>query len=1010
MPSTSGLSIFSEVNSSLNRLFALRSSKDKQAKLEAALDTTNAVLRLFVSEKTRTAGEIVDDHVLQFPSTERQDHWFQKHPWMGDERSAFSVFEGAHVPVEAKFYWLNKRARQYISGAVHFTDNWEDREFTRNEQFRIGLDFFLTPEGESVLLVVSNKGSLRVLELSERLTHTQIDILTKWIDLSGVTSRERIHDVLWSSMKLQSVNNAFYVGIANAFTELQQHLVKSGKPNEPSKLFASRMLGRLIFVWFLRGMGLVSPRFGYFEAELDSLSYYRKRLEPLFFETLNTPISERFGSKSSLGDVDTETPYLNGGLFEPQSDDWYLDENLSLPQGFFIRLFEHFEAFNFTTDESTPEYEQIAVDPEMLGRVFESLLATQLEESGEQARKALGAFYTPREIVAFICRESLRNYASSQLEDSTARAAFDALLDTEDREWARHSSNALRDKVGRHRSQLEAVLKTIKVIDPACGSGAFPMGMLQLLVKMLWRLDPSKSDYQRKLDIIQNSIFGIDRDPMAVEIARLRAWLTLVVEDDAKTDIRPLPNLNFKFVCANSLLPIDDGGNEIAMFHDLEAEGHLAEIRRNYFTATSPDEKVRLKSDYRQTSDSLRGDFSSTRSRQLSTFDPFSYSSPAAFFDPEVMFGVSDGFHLVVGNPPYIDYRKIPADTKSITETYRIARHSKQINLYLYFFELGLKLASRGGVVAYITPQQYLSYPNTKGLRDLISENRLIRLADFARVKVFDASTYTFVTIISKEKSSGSFEYAEYSQTDDLSAPIKRLEFDNPLPEPFDVSDFSYILKKLDSQAQSTLGEISHIFCASSSTSLEVSNDDTSGPRFLEAKEIHQYHVQVGRKFVTRASYSGKSAQKQVGPRIYTSRMTNIIRAAMVDKDDTLGGKVNVVVPVDLESIHSVLALLNSKVANFWIREKFSMQHMQGGALPLNTPELRALPVPMTILNSEDIRKLVETAADSEGDALIKIQEQIDQILFEAFNLTADEVSLIKKRFEEYGVKVKKRD
>ena len=195
-------------------------------------------------------------------------------------------------------------------------------------------------------------------------------------------------------------------------------------------------------------------------------------------QLINLPSEEQ---QSSLFKTDQKTPYLNGGLFEPHENDWFKDDNLTLPEGFFVNLYSHFEEFNFTTDESSPEYEQIAIDPEMLGRVFESLLATQIDETGQQARKAKGAFYTPREIVSYMCKESLRNYLYGiNSEDERYTKAIDDLLDTSDREWAGAGTNSKRDSVPKeYRTQIISALDDVKVLDPACGSGAFPMGMLR---------------------------------------------------------------------------------------------------------------------------------------------------------------------------------------------------------------------------------------------------------------------------------------------------------------------------------------------------------------------------------------------------------------------------------------------------------------------------------------------------------------------------------------------------
>lgn len=863
---------------------------EESANLSAGIAVAIEVLRLLGIREVLAVDSIIDEGLLKLPNSERQDPWFKQHPWMRGERAAFEICDSDELPLQAKFYWLKKKGSAYVAGGVHFTKNWEDHDFTRTGEFKIGIDFFLSPVGNSLLVVLSNRGNLRVLELSSRLTNTQIDVFEKWISLGAVSDRSSLHEGLWESFKLQAVNKKFYDGVSDAFNELFVFLRNQGRDEEAAKLFSSRLLGRLIFIWFLRKKSLISETFGYFEStQVSEPTYYHSKLERLFFATLNTPVNERTALESEL---DLETPYLNGGLFAPHESDWPFDETVSFPNSFFERLFEHFESFNFTTDESTPEYEQVAIDPEMLGRVFESLLASQTAETGEVARKASGAFYTPREIVAFMCKEALRTrLIQPGVEDVRLEKAVSKLLDTSDQDWAIAGTNSIRDIPADVRDDLIKALKSIKVIDPACGSGAFPMGMLQLLVKLLNRLDPAKDQYTRKLEIIENSIFGVDIEPMAVEIARLRAWLTLVVDDQANGYPQPLPNLDFKFVCANSLMTLEKVDDYFDFFHDAVGEAKLTAIRHKYFSVTSREEKGRLRKEYLELAKVSDGEFGSIRSAQLKSFNPFEFSEPADFFDPETMFGVKEGFDIVIGNPPYIDYRKIDGATKKAVANYKVAETSKMINLYLYFFELGFSLIHKDGVLAYITPQQYLSYPNAKSLRDLIRARTLVLLADFARAKVFDAATYTFTTIVASKKTDTDGQYFEFNQVNDLASPMRELRVQNPVAEPLNLSPFEALCSRIEEAGELTLGDVSTIFCASSSTTLEFSDQATSGPKFLAASDIFEWRIREIGKHVLPASYPSTSREKQRVRAVYTSRMTNTIRAAVVEPGEYLGGE-----------------------------------------------------------------------------------------------------------------------
>ena len=529
------------------------------------------------------------------------------------------------------------------------------------------------------------------------------------------------------------------------------------------------------------------------------------------------------------------------------------------------------------------------------------------------------------------------------------------------------------------------------------------MGMLQLLVKLLNRLEPSKDQYSRKLNIIENSIYGVDLEPMAVEISRLRAWLTLVVDEQNSGTAQPLPNLDFKFVCANSLMHLESVDEYFDFFHDSEGEAKLADIRHAYFSATSPSDKNMLKEQYLMLAKSSDGEFGSQRSRQLKSFNPFEFSAAASFFDAETMFGVSEGFDIVIGNPPYIDYRKIDGETKKAVSNYRVSSSSKMINLYLYFFELGFNLLSHDGVLAYITPQQYLSYPNAKGLRDLIRARTLVLLADFARAKVFDAATYTFTTIVSARKSTDSGRYLEFNQVNDLTQPIREISVLNPVAEPLNLSPYESICNDIERAGDCKVGDVSDIFCASSSTTLEFSTLESSGPKFLAASDIFEWRIRDISKRVIESSYPSASLRKQQVQAVYTSRMTNTIRAAVVEAGEYLGGKVNVLLPKPEVSTYLLAAILNSKVINFWYREKFSMQHMQGGALPVNTTDLEIIPLPKNLPLWGKLETLSKKATSEQGN-LPEIREQIDLLVFELFGLSKEVITVIEDRYSQYTV------
>lgn len=695
--------------------------------VDTGIELANQIVSLFGDVHTKSVEDVFESSI-ELPNAERYDSWFQPHPIFKSDRACFDLADSPLL--QAKFYWLKKRSRQIIAGGVHFTPNYEDEEFTHNERYKVGLDFFLSPNGKSLQVVLSNRGNLRIVELAGRLNNTQKEIFEKWLGAGSLNTQEALHTTLWESFKLKSVNQKFYDGVSNSFTELLQHLKSIAKDEEEAKLFASRLLGRLLFCWFLRKKGIIDESVGYFNAQgADATAYYKQSLERLFFLTLNTPIDERdeltkqhqkalfpellVDDQPSLFKTDQKTPYLNGGLFEPHENDWYKDDSLTLPEGFFTNLYEHFEEFNFTTDESSPEYEQIAIDPEMLGRVFESLLATQIDETGQQARKAKGAFYTPREIVSYMCKESLRNYLYNAVNnDEATKESIDSLLDITDSEWAKSKSNTLRDKVKNNRTQIIDALDVVTILDPACGSGAFPMGMLQLMLKTYERLESRFDPYKTKLSVIQNNIFGVDIEPMAVEISRLRAWLSLIVDEDDPRSVDPLPNLDFKFVCANSLVPLD---KEMGLFSDSSLHQKLKDIRTKYFNARKKHTKKALQDEYYKLTSSEQTSLitDDKRTKQLKSFDPFKNSIPAQFYDNDHMFGMEIGFDIVIGNPPY-NAKFTDSEKAYFKQNYESVARGRQDSAAI-FVELAYRIGGAQSINAYIIPYRLYSRARNHG-------------------------------------------------------------------------------------------------------------------------------------------------------------------------------------------------------------------------------------------------------------------------------------------------------
>src|SRR5699024_9034461 len=268
-----------------------------------------------------------DPHPMYTVSTQKLYTWFNEHPDYGSARSAFKHFYARDSIIKSNFYWFSESAtKQKISAATQFLPNWEDSNLTRDSNYKIGIDFFLTHDQKKVLIVVTNNQNLRVLELTDELSNTQKQIFNnslfnipeeKFADNNRETKRI-LHDYIWNALQLKEVNNKFYKGIVQHFETLTNAMINlNDKSEDDAKQFSSRLIGRLLFVWFLRKMDIVNNRFSYFDTERrSSTEYYREELKILFFEILNAPIENR-------KTLDTETPYLNGGLFEVKENDYF---------------------------------------------------------------------------------------------------------------------------------------------------------------------------------------------------------------------------------------------------------------------------------------------------------------------------------------------------------------------------------------------------------------------------------------------------------------------------------------------------------------------------------------------------------------------------------------------------------------------------------------------------------------------------------------------------------------
>lgn len=590
-------------------------------------------------------------------------------------------------------------------------------------------------------------------------------------------------DELINRFSVEVVNKQFYSEIAACFTRLvggqrdgktfnrELNIYGVTDQNKYAE-FAVRLIGRIVFCWFLKekksenGVSLIPETLLNTKDIKIAGNYYHDVLEPLFFELLNTSIPRRKG-KFAQEQFYSQIPYLNGGLFSPHVDDHYkfspeLQSGqygvVTIPNDWFDRFYAVLGQYNFTVDENTSYDIELSIDPEMLGRIFENLLAEINPETGENAKKSTGSFYTPRDIVDYMVDSSILEHLKTKTGISEEKLKALISYGKEDDELISFSET--------EKKAIVNALYSVTVLDPACGSGAFPIGVLQKIVYMLQEIDPDATlwfnkatenvsflirkefekkfnagslDYIRKLTVIQNSIFGIDIQPIAVEIARLRCFLSLVIEekvydDEPNRGINPLPNLDFKFIVANSLIPLESEGTmQMSLFENQEHIKALRDIREEYFNADN-DRRTELKLEFKTLQQDMLLNTIANYQKQaslkyqlLSEWKPFE-SQPTTWFDQEWMFGIKDGFDIVIGNPPYISTKEIPAKDKDMYE--KIYGFSD--DTYNIFTFRGMLLVKDNGTLNYIIPKTFWTTQTKRNMRNMLLSKAIKYIYDTA--------------------------------------------------------------------------------------------------------------------------------------------------------------------------------------------------------------------------------------------------------------------------------------
>ena len=634
------------------------------------------------------------------------------------------------------------------------------------------------------------------------------------------TSSIKLVDVV-DAFSVERLNKEFFAGYKAQYNKFLQQL----SDNKQNRDYVKKLLGRLVFLQFLQKKGWMGASASHsnwkggdknFLSKLVNNHSNDKRLlsdvlEPLFFGILNTKIEERetFFLKNkwniSLLKEFNGIPYLNGGLFDKDRID---ELDIDFPYSYFKDLMEFFSMYNFTIDENDPDDSEVGIDPEMLGHIFENLL---------EDNKDKGAFYTPKEIVQYMCRQSIIQYLKTHEPDEQYIEPIEELI-----------NNGIIMPILQTQSiasRFMQLLKNVKVCDPAIGSGAFPMGILYVLYHAIHHLQSYAEPHgnfdstKTKRNIIQNNIFGVDIEQGAVDIARLRFWLALVVDAN---EPEPLPNLDYKITCGNSQIcryslntPISDVfveynriGKETAKKENKTWNDFTLENYKNLVVGYTEEhiDKNGLKAKINEIKSCFKttlakGDIKKRQSAEKKVYDyeaiplfgeplakedPIGYSKAKSelkklvekekeilnnkkyensfewrFEYPQLLNEDGDfmGFDIIIANPPYIKEGRM---SKTFFEPYKDSPYYKgKMDIWYLFACNGLDLLNSNGILCFIATNNWVTSYGASKLRDkVIKETRICNIVDFGAVMMFEsASIQTMIMMFQKDRISDDYSF-----------------------------------------------------------------------------------------------------------------------------------------------------------------------------------------------------------------------------------------------------------
>lgn len=840
--------------------------------------------------------------------------------------------------------------------------------------------------------------------------------------------------------------------------------------------FAKKLLGQIVFLYFLQKKGWFgvdrdddwgtgSKQFlrELFEGKHGRYqNFFNDILEPLFYEALRI---DRSHDDDYYSRFNCKIPFLNGGLFDPIGNYDWVHTDINLPNDLFSNtrknqegdigdgILDVFDRYNFTVREDEPLEKEVAIDPELLGKAYEKFNAirpdnfdefTKALNSGRKGaenkfNKKFGVYYTPREIVHYMCKQSLINYLATRAEGASLETPI-SKQDIEDlievgEMISEHEATALvkeqninngiqksteytallADSIRQNVKIIDDWLADITVCDPAVGSGAFPVGMMNEIVRArnvlaVFLKNQERNDYEFKRRCIEHSIYGVDIDPGAVEIAKLRLWLSLVVDEEDIKNIKPLPNLDYKIVCGNSLMGVEKNLFNIDKFNRLEI------LKPLFFGETNPTQKQ----EYKKQIDDLISQITNGHKE----FDFGVYFSE--------VFHQKAGFDVVIANPPYIDSENMIANNpelrRVIKSTYSLTRGNWDI--YIAFFEKGFELLGRYGVLSFITPDKWISKPFGDELR-LRKTDNLYSIMKAGRGVFEEVNVDAIVSIFTKHADSQVRIY-EYTDT---AIGQKRIIEKCTLKEPYTYDWFFSghieLLDKIDASKEllSMIGTCENACATSDAYKLKnfieelpsranqdvyykIINTGTIGKYFPKwghremayLGERYLYPVVNKKRFQAafRNSYGEKAAKRKI-----IIKGLNLLDACLDDKAIFIPGKTTLFVTCDdTEALKLLLAIVNSKTALFYIRERYPASSYNQGTTFTKTM-INNLPLPKIKSQDRDmIIAIVDQiiAITKDDDYLQNLQKQsgvkelereIDQMVYKLYGLTEEEIRIV---------------